>query len=132
MYIQIERLISEIESRMYDYTEKADVVAYQRNWAYNDILEILHSHQKEPVSDDLKQAAVDAFKKVVNNDENSYFNIFKAGADWKEQKLMQDAIDGVVYNNPTWPGNVVGNLPFYSQFKQHEHVKLIVIRSNEQ
>lgn len=57
--------------------------------------------------------------------------VFKAGADWKEQKLMQDAVDGVVYNNPTWPGNVVGNLPFYSQFKQHESVKLIIIRKKE-
>lgn len=46
---------------------------------------------KEPVSEDLEKAAVEAFKNIVDEDRNSFLEIFKAGAKWKEQQ-MQDVI----------------------------------------
>lgn len=32
----------------------------------------------------INQAAVDAFKKIVDNQENSFMNIFKAGVEWAD------------------------------------------------
>lgn len=41
---------------------------------------------EEPISEDLEQAAVEAFKKIVDDGDNSFLNIFKAGAQWQKQQ----------------------------------------------
>ena len=44
--------------------------------------------QKEPVSEDLEKAAVEAFKQIVDSDKNSFLEIFKAGAKWQKQQIL--------------------------------------------
>lgn len=50
--------------------------------------------QDTTVSEDLEKAAVEAFKHIVDSDKNSFLEIFKAGAEWKEEQMMAKAVDG--------------------------------------
>ena len=44
--------------------------------------------QEEPISEDLEKAAVEAFKQIVDSNKNSFLEIFKAGAKWKEKEMQ--------------------------------------------
>lgn len=55
--------------------------------------------QEEPVSEDLEKAAVEAFKQIVDSDNNNFLEIFKAGAKWKKKQLMAKTIEGNVFAN---------------------------------
>ena len=44
----------------------------------------IDSLQEEPVSEDLEEAAVEAFKQIVDSDKNNFLEIFKAGAEWQK------------------------------------------------
>jgi hypothetical protein len=54
---------------------------------------LLDSLQEEPVSKDLEEAAVEAFKQIVDLDKNSFLEIFKAGAKWKEELYKKNLLD---------------------------------------
>lgn len=45
--------------------------------------------KEEPVSEELEKAAVEAFKQIVDDERNSFLEIFKAGARWQEAKDKQ-------------------------------------------
>lgn len=51
----------------------------------------IDSLQEEPVSNDLEQAAVEAFKHIVDSDKNNFYEIFKAGAQWQKEHLWKPA-----------------------------------------
>ena len=40
--------------------------------------------KEKPVSENLEKAAVEAFKEIVDDERNSFLEIFKAGAEWKK------------------------------------------------
>ena len=46
---------------------------------------------KEPVSEILEDAAVEAFKQIVDDERNSFLEIFKAGAKWQKENLWKPA-----------------------------------------
>ena len=52
---------------------------------------------EEPISNDLEQAAVEAFKHIVDSDKNNFYEIFKAGAKWgmrqAEVKIQAQSMD---------------------------------------
>ena len=65
----------------------------------NEIMDIIDSLQKEPVSEDLEKAA----KAYSNNLDNicgsigeQTRNTFKAGAKWQKEQMMKETIDGYV------------------------------------
>ena len=60
--------------------------------AYNHILQFIDSLPEEPASKDLEGAAVEAFKKIVDSGNNSFLEIFKAGAEWQRKQIMKDAV----------------------------------------
>jgi hypothetical protein len=45
---------------------------------------------KEPVSEELEEAAVEAFKQIVDENRNSFLEIFKAGAQWMHKKMIHE------------------------------------------
>jgi hypothetical protein len=84
--------------------------------------------QEEPVSKDLEEAAVEAFKQIVDSDKNSFLEIFKAGAKWKEKQIMKDSIDATVLCEslkiPT-----IGHFLHKTNLKENDKVKVIIIKS---
>ena len=61
---------------------------------YNALCNIEHfidSLQEEPTSEDLEEAAVEAFKKIVDSDKNNFLEIFKAGVQWQKENLWKPA-----------------------------------------
>lgn len=44
---------------------------------------------KQPASDNLEKAAVEAFKQIVDSDKNSFLEIFKAGANWQKEQIIK-------------------------------------------
>lgn len=51
----------------------------------------IDSLQEELVSNDLEQAAVEAFKHIVDSDKNNFYEIFKAGTQWQKEHLWKPA-----------------------------------------
>ena len=52
----------------------------------------IDSLQKEPVSEDLEQAAVEAFKQIVDSDKNNFLEIFKGGAKWQTEQFEKNRL----------------------------------------
>ena len=50
-------------------------------------------YKEGSVSEDLEEAAVEAFKKIVDSDKNNFLEIFNAGAKWQKDKMVQNTID---------------------------------------
>lgn len=51
----------------------------------------INALQEEPVSEELEEAAVEAFKQIVDSDKNNFLEIFKAGTKWQEEHLWKPA-----------------------------------------
>ena len=67
---------------------------------YNALCNIEHfidCLQEEPVSKDLEKAAVEAFKHIIDSNKNSFLEIFKAGAEWKKEEMMEKTIDATCF-----------------------------------
>ena len=50
--------------------------------SFEDMITFIDSLEEEPISNDLKEAAIEAFKQIVESDKNSFLEIFKSGAEW--------------------------------------------------
>ena len=89
---------------------------------------ITDSLQEEPVSKDLEKAAVEAFKQIVDSDKNSFLEIFKAGAKWKEEQIMKDAIDAKI---GSFVDGTIYDVDFNidSDLKQDDKIKVIIIKN---
>ena len=77
---EIERLYKEVKEEHYTGRMEGRLEALDKLDAFIDSLE------EEPVSEDLEQAAVEAFKHIVDSDKNNFYEIFKAGANWQKEK----------------------------------------------
>lgn len=89
---------------------------------------IYEYYKEEPVSEDFEQAAVEAFKEIVDDERNSFLEIFKAGAMWQIAKLMANAIDGEV---DYW--NLRGlsvNVELPRSVNEGDKVKVILIKED--
>jgi hypothetical protein len=89
-------------------------------------LAFIDSLQEEP--EELEQAAVEAFKEIVDDGRNSFLEIFKAGAQWQKEQLMAKAIDGEV---GYW--NLRGlsvNVELPHSVEEGDKVKVIVIKED--
>jgi len=82
--------------------------------------------KEEPVSEDLEQAAVEAFKHIVDSDKNNFYEIFKAGANWQKEQMMKGAVDGEV---GYW--NITGlsiNMKLPKCIEDGDKVKVIIVK----
>ena len=83
---------------------------------------------KKPVSEELEEAADNALNNVLNTHDivniRSCLEMFRFGANWKQQQMMAKAIDGTAkpYYDEIWC-----NL-FSSNLKDGDKVKVIVTK----
>lgn len=87
----------------------------------------IDSLEEEPVSNDLEEAAVEAFKHIVDSDKNNFLEIFKAGAEWQKEKMMEDTVDGEIYFNMDYLQYHINTEPL-AHFHHGDKVKLIIVK----
>lgn len=109
-------LKEEIESLYKEWRFHSSIEAKYRCEAYKELLEFIGSDTEEPVSEELEQAAVEAFKKIVDDGRNSFLEIFKAGAKWKETQMTKDATEVTVHIE-------AGNYPYIPQIELYDYDK---------
>ena len=63
-----------------------------KNEAYTEIEKFINALPEEPVSEDLEEAAVEAFKQIVDSDKNNFLEIFNAGAEWQHKQLEKNRL----------------------------------------
>ena len=100
---EVERRIKSLESNIgYGIGVDSQIDAYESLLSFIDTLpeeklsnvERIGKDCKEwSVSEDLEEAAVEAFKKIVDSDKNNFLEIFNAGAKWQKDKMVQNTID---------------------------------------
>ena len=73
---------------------KAHTNITEGNFAH--LLSFIDSLQEVPVSVDLENAAVEAFKQIVDTNKNNFLEIFKAGANWKEEQIEEVLLSEVL------------------------------------
>ena len=86
-------------------------------------------------SEELEKAAVEAYKKIVEKGGVSFLKIFKAGAEWKENQLMKNAIEGIVLFDYYGSDNLTYGCIEHDSFcledrglKDGDEVKVIIIK----
>ena len=96
------------------------------------IEDILRHHIECPIEGELTRekvkAAVEAFKHIVDSDKNSFLEIFKAGAKWKEKQVIKDAIDATVFCE-SLKIPAIGHFLHKTNLKEKDKVKVIIIKS---
>lgn len=111
---------------------------------------------EEHVSEELEQAAVEAFKEIVDDERNSFLEIFKAGATWQKeqdkqwlaeehkhifakgresmkQQMMKGAVGGLVYAQLTTSGEIMIRSNYFKSetLDYLDNVKLIIIKEDK-
>ena len=130
---EIERLYKEAKEEPYTGRMEGRLEALDKLDAFIDSLE------EEPVSEDLEQAAVEAFKHIVDSDKNNFYEIFKAGANWQKEQMMKDAVDAYILQsfNPVTESIEIDRHGFKCEYGQKkstpyviagEQVKLVIIK----
>lgn len=61
-------------------------------FAFEEVIELIDSLPEEPVSEDLEEAAVKAFKQIVDSDKNNFLEIFKACAKWQKEQIAKKVV----------------------------------------
>ena len=113
----IKRTPAEIEAAMQEVEEKSKLFteAHKDDIVSNDTI------------DDLEKAAIEAFKQIVDSDKNNFLEIFKAGAEWQKEKMMEDAVDGEIYFNLDYLQYHINTEPL-THFHHGDKVKLIIVK----
>jgi hypothetical protein len=131
---KLEKIKAEIKRRYDEFKFGSSAEAKYRCEAYEELLDYADSVQDVPINEDIEQAAVQDFKYLVDFDKNNFFEIYKAGANWKEQQIMSKAVDGYVIED-IQEGNgdfllSADYLPASMGLKEKQKVKVIVIKDN--
>ena len=107
--------------------------------AYNEVLAILDSIQKEPVSEKLEDAASSFARKDsegISNPANFYYivtdkaRIFKAGAKWQKEQIMAKVVDGEVTYGKSLAIPSLGWVLDKEELDFGDKVKLIFIKED--
>ena len=114
-----------------------------KNEAYAEIEKFIKSLPEEPVSEDLKEAAINAsfedmkdrqIMEDSNEKRNLYSRIFrrgfKAGAQWQREQMMAKAVDGLVVCDNLTHGykDILMEIPSY--LNVDDEVKVIIIKED--
>lgn len=143
-----------------DYRERYKRIAqseeFKKTHEGMSVGEIMHVEGEETVSEELEQAAVEAFKKIVDDGRNSFLEIFKAGAKWQKeqdkqwlaenhkhifakgresmkQQMMKGAVDGLVYAQLATSGEIMIRSNYFKSetLDYLDNVKLIIIKEDK-
>ena len=79
---KVEKIKAEIERRKKTWNHQDPQYVAGGKDVCDYLLGFIDSLEEEPVSNDLEEAVVEAFKQIVDSDKNSFLEIFKAGAQW--------------------------------------------------
>ena len=98
--------------------------------AYQSLLDFINSLPKEPISDELEEAAQQWYDstKFKSDLSGTPIGAFKAGASWKKEEMMKDTVDAFIYK-----GNIrLKEWPLPEKYGKHlDSVKLIIIKKNK-
>ena len=96
---EVERRIKSLETNIgYGIGVDSQIDAYESLLSFIDSLpeeklsnveRIGKDYEEWSVSEDLEEAAVEAFKKIVDSDKNNFLEIFNAGAKWQRKSLWK-------------------------------------------
>lgn len=90
-----ERIRKEIHIYL-DWLEGRKEYAPKGKYTIKDMITWLEKQGGQKIaewSEDLEKATVEAFKKIVDSDNNNFLEIFKAGAQWQKGQLVTKAYD---------------------------------------
>ena len=124
---EIERLQAKTSIGLNEYT-----MGYENGKAEvcHLLLNLINSMQKEPVSEDLELAS-ERYACKFSNSKYGHDKIKKAytaGAQWQEEKMLKDAIDGEV---GYW--NIRGlfvNMEMPNELEEGDKVKLVIVKED--
>ena len=127
----IHRTQADVDATMKDVKEKAKAFTEaHRDESAEEILAAMRG--EEPVSEDLKKAAAEAFKQIVYENRNSFLELFKAGAKWKAEQMMKNAIDCSIRRNKCTKKNVLNGFDVtcdaIQKFNNGDKVKMIIVK----
>jgi hypothetical protein len=88
---------------------------------------------KEPVSEDLEEAANDYGIRQGAELKPFAIKFFKAGAKWQCEQMMKDAVDGLVYAQLTTSGEIMIRSNYFKSetLDYLDNVKLIIIKEDK-
>ena len=94
--------------------------------------------KEEPVSNDLEEAARKAGQEYFPNEDNIWARpnyeakkaecVFKAGAQWQKERLMENAVEAVIH---PYDGEIWVDKDLLSIYDDCQRVKLIIIKENK-
>lgn len=122
--------IREVLEKRYEYWKEKEFNSHSiesetRMSECQHLLLMVNSMQEEPVSKDLEEAA---YHNCIDRLSKESIEDFKAGASWKKEKMMRDAVDAFIYK-----GNIrLKEWPLSEKYGKHlDSVKLIIIKKNK-
>ena len=142
-----EKILAEIE-RLYNQSladenrqadrglERAANVSYGKSIACKELLSFINTLPKEPVSEDLEDAAIKYADEntedptEMNEYDSEYFDwhdycerVYKAGAQWQKEQMMKDAVDATLAKTEgmIWIDNT-------KAYNKGDKVKVIIIK----
>lgn len=102
-----------------------------------EILDIINSHSKEEVSEELEQAFCHYAETIdnypSNQDEEKYmYNAFQAGAQWQRKHMLKAAVEGTLSSTITGSEQTVWAYAGYGEYgKDGDKVKLLILEDDE-
>ena len=87
----------------------------------------IDSLEKEPVSNDLEEAAKNYEEDAIFYAARRISDFFKAGAEWQKEKMMEDTVDGEIYFNMDYLQYHINTEPL-AHFHHGDKVKLIIVK----
>lgn len=126
---KLDKLVAEIKRRYKECKGATPATEYQ------ELFDFIASMQKEPVSENLAEAAIQyakskhtgkALQEIVAWD-------FEAGANWQKEQMMKDVVDGTFSTGELADGTPIDAIFNFdklvrSKYEEGEKVKLIVIK----
>ena len=113
-----------------------------KNSSYLELLDFINSLPKEPVSEDLEEAAMECIVSLIPEQElnpTTPFSLeyvvelltkaFKAGSQWQKEQMMKGAIEGLVINDTKLThgyDDIVFSMP--KELKVGDKVKMIIVK----
>ena len=81
--------------------------------------------------EEINQAAVEAFKQIVDSDKNNFLEIFKAGAQWQKHQMMKQAQPAEVnYWNQRGLSLRLEDVEVEDLAEEGDKVKIIIIKED--
>lgn len=126
------RILHQMRYQQFDANSSMSLVECGKRNLCNELLSFIDSMQEEPVSEDLEEAANNALERLLDKydlvETGSCLEMFKLGAEWQKEQMMEKAVDGKVLVNGM--GNPILHLWDKGRHLIDKKVKIIVIKED--